>query len=130
MSQGRIVEQGTHKELLEKRSIYYDLIEKQRIQAEKQNEITTGEDSAEESVSTDLEKHAIFINEGEESPDCASTTQNEKQSDESSNPEKATEVKHSTWTLIRFVAGLNKGETAPMLGGLLFSIIAGAGNPT
>ncbi|KAK2834899.1 hypothetical protein FQN49_006805 [Arthroderma sp. PD_2] len=35
MSHGRVVEQGTHNELLEKRSTYYQLVEKQRLSTER-----------------------------------------------------------------------------------------------
>ena len=118
MSEGRIVEQGTHIGLLEKRSVYYDLIEKQRIYAQKQNEIIT----AEEPVPSDLEKHPIITDQVEK--------EKENQSDESASPTEWKQRKNSTWTLVRFVAGLNRGETIPMLGGLLFSIIAGAAHPT
>ena len=34
MSHGRVVEQGTHNDLLEKRSMYYELVEKQRMSTE------------------------------------------------------------------------------------------------
>jgi ATP-binding cassette, subfamily B (MDR/TAP), member 1 len=35
MSHGSVIEQGTHNELLEKRSIYYELVEKQRMSTER-----------------------------------------------------------------------------------------------
>lgn len=35
MSHGRVVEPGTHNDLLEKRSMYYELVEKQRMSTER-----------------------------------------------------------------------------------------------
>ncbi|KAL2358059.1 P-loop containing nucleoside triphosphate hydrolase protein [Cryomyces antarcticus] len=135
MSHGRIVEQGTHDELLEKGAAYYNLVEAQRIAAETENknldEVTIlDEKDGNLHHSSTQEKGNEFA----EDPDdfklnrtktgkSVSSVALQKKQDEASNT-------YSLWTLIKVVGRFNKSEWHLMLVGLLFSIIAGGGNPT
>ncbi|KAH8889353.1 P-loop containing nucleoside triphosphate hydrolase protein [Thozetella sp. PMI_491] len=141
MSQGRIVEQGTHDELLEKRGAYYNLVTAQAIAAV--NELTADEEEA-----IDKEEEALLIRKAStqqekagaadyaEDPDDnitaklnKSTTQKSVSSVVLANRQKDAEVKYTLWTLIKLIASFNKQEWHLMLIGLLCSIIAGCGNP-
>ncbi len=139
MSQGRIVEQGTHDELLEKRSAYYNLVEAQRISAQK------GEQSVEENARLDAEEEELLKtatkekgNAYESDPDDVNIsnklnrTVSEKSVSSVVLQKRKTEAMghYSLWTLIKLVGSFNRQETGLMLLGLFCSIIAGGGNPT
>jgi len=131
MSQGRIVEQGSHDELLEKRSAYYNLVEAQRISA------------VNEEKKADL--NAQLVEESEEEVEKSSSTEkvvsNQKQLERLAtgksvssaileSKQQSTGPQYSLWTLIKVVGGFNRKEVWLMLVGLFFSIVAGGGNPT
>ena len=131
MSQGRIVEQGSHDDLLEKEGAYYNLVEAQRISAAK-----------EEKQFEDLEDAKSIVDEEELersiSPEKMPSRQNLQRlatgksisSAILENKQHGSGRQYSLWTLIKFVGGFNKPEVWLMLIGLFFSIIAGGGNPT
>lgn len=139
MSEGRIVEQGSHDELLEKRMAYYKLVEAQRISAEKEEQ--DAEQTAQlEEVDAEVYKTTSMGPNGtyEADPDdekvrnkldrtatgkSASSVAIQKKSKEAGS-------EYSLWTLIKVVGSFNKKETWLMLVGLFWSIIAGGGNPT
>ena len=139
MSQGRIVEQASHDRLLEMKGAYYNLVEAQRISAEKE------EESTEESSRLDETEKKLFTTSTDEKgktyeadPEDANianklnrTTSEKSQSsmalDHRTKPE---DRKYGLWTLIKVITSFNKQETHLMLLGLVFSIIAGGGNPT
>ena len=129
MSQGRIVEQGSHDELLEKRSAYYNLVEAQRISAE--NEVKKAEENAQieesqvELVKSLTPEKTISREKLERSTTGKSVSSAILQSRKSSS-----RPQYSLWTLIKVVGSFNRKEVHFMLLGLVFSIIAGAGNPT
>jgi len=123
MSHGRVIEQGTHNELLKKRSMYYDLVEKQRMST--QRGIFLGEPN----------EHSEFLDLKSEVHKSEKHTLEMGQHQSAEDYEKNAEVKagsreNSLWRLIKFVANFNKEETLTMVWGLFFSIITGAGNPT
>lgn len=134
MSQGRIVEQGTHDVLLEKRAAYYNLVEAQRIAQETER-------NNEEEISILDEKDAQLNTPGlEKSEDDFETDPNDLtlgrtktgKSESSRILEERTEEKeqkYSLWTLVRLVASFNKPEMHWMVFGLFWAIICGGGNP-
>ena len=138
MSQGRIVEQGTHDELLEKEGAYYNLVEAQRISAVKQEE--NAEDNAElDGLDAKLTKTmSAKSNAFEEDPDDVNITNklNRTATEKSQsslvlqNRKAQVGGKYSIWTLIKLIGSFNKKEIPLMLVGLFASIIAGGGNPT
>ncbi|GAB7334801.1 hypothetical protein MBLNU13_g06718t1 [Cladosporium sp. NU13] len=135
MSQGRIVEQGTHDVLLEKRAAYFNLVEAQRIaqETERKNE---------DEISILDEKDAQLNTPGlEKSEDDFKVDPNDLtlgrtktgKSESSRVLEERTEEKaqkYSLWTLVRLVASFNKPEMHWMVFGLFWAIICGGGNPT
>lgn len=132
MSQGRIVEQGTHDVLLEKRAAYYNLVEAQRIAQETER-------NNEEEISILDEKDAQLNTPGlEKSEDDFETDPNDLtlgrtktgKSESSRVLEERTEEKeqkYSLWTLVRLVASFNKPEMHWMVFGLFWAIICGGG---
>jgi ATP-binding cassette, subfamily B (MDR/TAP), member 1 len=138
MAEGRIVEQGTHDQLLEKQGAYYRLVEAQKIAELK--EMTAGE---QEAIDAEVEKLARQVSSStkpqyEEDPDDKdlanklNRTQTEKSMSSVAlqNRQKEAAQHYSLWTLIKVIAGFNKKELPIMLVGLVFSIICGGGNPT
>jgi ATP-binding cassette subfamily B (MDR/TAP) protein 1 len=138
MSEGRIVEQGTHDQLLAKQGAYYSLVEAQKITGSRE---LTKEEA--ETMDNEDEKLARQItgksNEGyEEDPDDKNiaskldrtTSQKSLSSIALQNRPKAGGKQASLWTLIKLIASFNKTEWYIMVIGLLFSIICGGGHPT
>ena len=128
MSRGRIVEQGTHDQLLEKKSAYYNLVEAQRISAENE------ENNAEDVQDSESEKASVKPTSLSEK---ASREKLERMNTGKSVSSAVLEAKRSTsapqyslWTLIKVVGSFNRKEIHLMLLGLFFSVIAGGGNPT
>ncbi|CAF9914129.1 MAG: GTPase-activating protein [Alectoria fallacina] len=125
MSQGRIVEQGSHDELLEKKSAYYNLVEAQRISAENEEKNAEMDEAEEELVKSLTPEKEISREKLERSTTGKSVSSAILESRNSSS-----ERQYSLWTLIKVVGSFNKKEVPYMLVGLVFSILAGAGNPT
>lgn len=135
MQGGRILEQGTHTELLQNKSAYFRLVEAQKIAAIKDNAVDVQLSSSfeESEINSELtEKSQTY----EDDPDDKtvarklSRTQTEK-----SQSSMALEMRHaaaenqaSLWTLIRLIASFNKNEIHWMVLGLLFCIICGGGS--
>lgn len=142
MSQGRIVEQGTHNDLLERRGAYFNLVEAQRIAAEKgkSNEEEEEEDEEDREYSpVEFEKNT-FDSESDDLNLQSSTSRVSRMSKHSRSMSTATEkavskVKpdeaptYSLWRLMKVVMSFNKSEWNWMLVGLFAAIICGAGNP-
>lgn len=130
VSAGRVVEQGTHQELLALKSVYYKLTEQQRCltgDRKKNDENQDGYESAQEEL-TLAEKRLsgkpllgkLLLEdeaEEEERPVTNEITASSK---------KPTTFKE----LILFCFRLNQRMLLPICGGLFFSIIAGGSHPT
>ncbi|KAL9029789.1 MAG: hypothetical protein Q9196_002008 [Gyalolechia fulgens] len=149
MSEGRIVEQGAHDELIERKGAYYNLVEAQRLSAEKEAEDLAEEKEEIEEIlkvasrdsrsatklsKTNTEHSAVLDRTTTEKNLRAKLTRTVTGKSisepvlEAMGPD--TKPDFSLWTLIRVVGSFNKKETHLMLVGLFFSIIAGGGNPT
>ena len=139
MSEGSIVEQGTHDELLERKSAYYNLVEAQRIVEEKEGQNTSNDENLNE-IEAEIYKTASSGKSGalEGDPDDEkvgaklnrTTTSKSISSVLLQNKAKQPNSQYSLWTLIKFVGSFNRSEAWLMLIGLFWSIIAGGGNPT
>jgi ATP-binding cassette, subfamily B (MDR/TAP), member 1 len=138
MAEGRIIEQGTHDQLLESQGAYYRLVEAQKIAqlkemtAEEQEAIDAEDEKLVRQVSSSTKPQY------EEDPDdknlANKLNRTQTQKSQSSvalqnRPGEATQ-RYSLWTLIKVIAGFNKKEWPIMLVGLAFSIICGGGQPT
>lgn len=140
MTQGKIVEQGTHNQLLKMQGAYHSLVTAQAI-------ATVDADSDSESAEDDVEaiKKKISASNGgtataigaEADPDdrdIAARLQRQGTFKSVSSvalkarkPEE--ERSYSTWTLLKLLASFNKEEWPLMTVGFFFAVIAGGGNP-
>ncbi|KAA6412244.1 MAG: P-loop containing nucleoside triphosphate hydrolase [Lasallia pustulata] len=141
MAGGRIIEQGSHDELLDMRTAYYNLVEAQRISAEKEEQNTkidveeleeefSGPSPANEKGETftadpdDVKiQNKLNLKRTATGKSVSSIELQKRAMDPSSR-------QYSLWTLIKMTASFNKKEMHIMIFGLLCSIIAGGGNPT
>jgi ATP-binding cassette subfamily B (MDR/TAP) protein 1 len=143
MSEGRIIEQGSHNELLAMKAAYFHLIEAQKIA--EINEPTPEEqaivDARDDELVRKLSKAQSRSESGAgyiEDPDDKNianklnrTASEKSQSSLALQGRKADRTHHdSLWTLIKLIASFNTTEWKWMVVGLLFSIICGGGNPT
>ncbi|KAL8963470.1 MAG: hypothetical protein Q9193_000275 [Seirophora villosa] len=155
MSQGRIVEQGNHDELLERKSAYYNLVEAQRLSAEKESD-DLAEEMA-EAKEEDQVNEALKVASHESKAggklsrtNTETSTKLDRMATEKSLRARLTRTvtgksvservleeksldsgsQYSLWTLIQVVGSFNRKEWHLMLVGLFFSVIAGGGNPT
>ncbi|CZS93973.1 hypothetical protein WAI453_001346 [Rhynchosporium graminicola] len=136
MTEGRIVEQGSHDDLLLKQGAYYNLVEAQKIAA-------TQEMSPEQQATLDARDDALvrqITNKSlgyEEDPDdknianklFRTATEKSQSSMALQGHLAAGEQRDSLWTLMKLIASFNRNEIGLMFLGLFFSIICGGGNP-
>lgn len=138
MKDGRIVEQGTHSDLLETNGAYAALVQAQRLQRSQEDESPIDEKAA---AATEAELDKVVtrqsssagnsIDPADKRPGLGRNPSSAKSVSSKVLAEKGNEddVKYSLWTLIKFIASFNKTEWPFMLLGLFFNIIAGAAQP-
>ncbi|KAJ4304148.1 GTPase-activating protein [Collariella sp. IMI 366227] len=121
MSTGRIVEQGAHDELLEKRGAYFNLVTAQAIAAEELliRKASNRNNSTPEDPDDNIQAK---LNRSQTQQSASSLALAARKS----QPGK----KYGLWTLIKVIASFNRQEWKLMLVGLFFSAICGCGNPT
>ncbi|KAI4151420.1 MAG: hypothetical protein LQ340_003498 [Diploschistes diacapsis] len=142
MTRGRVVEQGTHDELLEREGSYYNLVEAQRISA-KREEATAVENERHDETEAKLtravtEKSLKTMKSFQVDPDDVNIKKNFERTTTTQSISSAalkergpeSERKYGLWTLIKLIVSFNKNEKLLMFIGLFFSIICGGGNPT
>ncbi|EME42871.1 hypothetical protein DOTSEDRAFT_131498 [Dothistroma septosporum NZE10] len=136
MSQGRIVEQGNHNELLERKEAYYNLVEAQKLAAETEqkreeemeilhDDLKDGnlleKSSTEHTPEYEADPNDLTLGRTKSVQSASSKVLVNRNSETSSN--------YSLWTLIKVVGSFNQNEWQYMLVGLVSAIICGAGNP-
>lgn len=144
MSQGKIIEQGTHNELLKLQGAYHSLVAAQAIAAVTADE--EGSSSSEDEIELIKRKttnHSGTAIEGEgegfeADPDDKNIAARLNRQDTTTKSissvalqgGKAEETKeYSTWTLIKVLASFNREETPWMIAGLIGAALGGGGNP-
>lgn len=132
MQKGRIVEQGTHDNLLTRRGAYYNLVEAQRIAAENEKKAEDDIPILNDQDAQVLEK--MPAGESSEDDDMQAKLKRTQSGKSQSSVElaKRTQEKHAKyglWNLIKFIGSYNKSEWYYMCIGLFWSVIAGGGNP-
>ncbi|KAJ5584031.1 ABC multidrug transporter mdr1 [Penicillium hispanicum] len=145
---GQIVEQGTHDYLVEAEGTYSKLVEAQRLNEEKEADALDQEDEDDDEMDENSidKKHVSLVKSvasGSSAPspevgaasgfseDVLRTDTRKSVSSfilSKKDPEAAR--KYSLWTLIKFIASFNKEEWKYLVIGLLFSCLAGGGQPT
>lgn len=141
MTEGRIIEQGTHNELLATKGAYYNLIEAQKIaetnelSAEEQEAVDAKDDALTKRIShTKSLNGAIYMEDPDDKNIGNKLNRTASEKSQSSmvlqgrNPDGS--QRDSLWVLIKLIASFNTTEWHLMLVGLGFSIICGGGNPT
>ncbi|GAB7362437.1 hypothetical protein MBLNU230_g2759t1 [Neophaeotheca triangularis] len=136
MQQGRIVEQGTHDALFERGEAYYNLVEAQKIAAQKEQE-------EEDEIPVLYEKDGQVVGTPmTEKGDAFDTDPNDLELGRTKTGQSASSAalkdrpalmgsaKYGLWTLIKLVGSFNRKEWHIMLFGLFWAIICGGGNPT
>lgn len=140
---GRIAEQGVHDDLIQMDGPYSKLVEAQRIREE--NTADTLEDHEDYDDTEDARLKEIVqvhsVNSGSITQrDQGEATAFEKDVRRVDSRKSATgdifatgdpdsEQKYSLWTLIKFIASFNKKEWRWLIVGLIFSCLAGGGQP-
>lgn len=142
---GRIVEQGTHDQLVDSNGTYLQLVEAQRLNEDKDAEDMEGDessDSKENEIERQLsmgaagsqrsaEKQGASEKPGDDNDTLQRTeTKKSLSSVVLSKQESEKPRKYSLWTLITFIASFNKAELVPMVIALFVSVICGGGQPT
>lgn len=134
MAAGRIIEQGTHGELLEKKAAYHNLVSAQNIAA---TENETDEEEEEEQMEQELIEKTPTKGDYIADPDDniaaklgRSVTQKSAASVALQRIKAEETQKYSLWTLIKLIMSFNAPEWKLMAVGLFFSVICGGGNPT
>lgn len=140
MSHGKIIEQGTHNELLKLKGAYHSLVAAQAIAA-----VTTNEDDSSEEDEVELIKKKTSNQSGtaiesdgfEADPDDKNIAARlDRQSTSKSISSVALqgrkteeEKEFSTWTLIKVLTSFNREELPWMIAALIGAALGGGGNP-
>ncbi|KAK1140267.1 GTPase-activating protein [Aspergillus melleus] len=137
---GRIVEQGTHDQLVDGKGTYHSLVEAQRINEAKDAEALETDDEDEDilpkpdmaRIKTAASGSASLYAEDEKSRLEFGRSGTHKSVSSAVLSKRTPEIgkKYSLWTLVRFIFSFNKPETLYMLIGFFFSFLAGGGQPT
>ncbi|ETN40911.1 uncharacterized protein HMPREF1541_05191 [Cyphellophora europaea CBS 101466] len=133
MQQGRIIEQGTHDELLQMKTAYYNLVSAQRIGSDDDEE----DDASAEGTNSDHLSRVQSIKSGagyadpEDEKLALGRTRSAKSvsSNVLANKDKGAAAKYSLWTLMKFMGSFNRKEWWIMCIGFFFTAIAGANQP-
>ncbi|KAF7535231.1 hypothetical protein G7054_g5537 [Neopestalotiopsis clavispora] len=138
MTQGSIVEQGTHDYLLEQKGAYYKLVNAQNIAAV--NEMSPDEQAENDAEEEKLMKQMSAKDGAQgymEDPNDniranlkRSTTQGSASSRALQGRKAEEQHTYSLMTLIKLIASFNREEYKLMIWGLFWSVICGGGNPT
>ncbi|KAL5003117.1 P-loop containing nucleoside triphosphate hydrolase protein [Aspergillus recurvatus] len=132
---GKIAEQGNHDELVDRGGAYRKLVEAQRINEQKEAEAMEEDADAEDLTNADIAKIKTATSgssELDEKPTTIDRTGTHKSISSAilSKRPPETAPKYSLWTLLKFVASFNRPEIPYMIIGLVFSVLAGGGQPT
>ncbi|EHK21618.1 uncharacterized protein TRIVIDRAFT_192022 [Trichoderma virens Gv29-8] len=141
---GKIMEQGTHEELLCTKGEYFKLVEAQKFNDLKEAQYKgKGFVEKDEAAESDISTETISRVPTPHSKGSEATTYNEKSmatprqqtlADQSivSQAEGMTEAKNHLlpWSLIKFTASFNRPELVLMIIGLAFAMLAGCGQPS
>jgi ATP-binding cassette subfamily B (MDR/TAP) protein 1 len=135
MAEGRIVEQGTHDELVEKKTAYYNLVSAQDIAAvrdlsrEEQELIDEHQEMLVKRQSK-IEESELFSTEDDIENNLGRSASHKSVSSIALRARIAEkEAKYSTWALLVFIAKFNRNEWKRMILGLIFSVLCGGANP-
>lgn len=124
MSEGGVIEQGTHRELIARGGVYLQLVEAQKMAANEDH-----------GLGDELKDSKVAAAQGEilrthtNSSAKLARVGTEKSLVKDNEPDSEATFHNSLWTLIKFIWSFNKQEKWQMLLGLIMSIICGAQIP-
>ena len=129
VSNGSILEQGTHDDLLEKQGAYYQLVQAQQVSQAQFEEVPPIDPALERVEDTER------LNPKEVSSDVCLEANEEKQGSSSISQEVLASINekpdsfgnYTIWSLIKWLAALNRKESALMMIGISSSILSGLG---
>lgn len=131
---GKITEQGTHDELVDKKGTYHSLVEAQRLNESKDADALADAEDAEDAEPeglTQIKTAASAASSKHEKEDLGRVeTKKSVSSAVLSKMPAETSRKYSLGQLIKFIASFNRPEIKYMLIGFVFSLLAGGGQPT
>lgn len=136
LSQGRIVEQGNHQDLVDSRGAYRDLISTQNLATETAETKATLKGNMSGNVEP-IARHTSGNSIGgfvsSDSPDLARSSPHPRTSSAGGASTRVADSKHklmcSRWSLLKFVYSFNRQEWALLLLASLTSIVCGLANP-
>lgn len=118
MAKGRIVEQGTHQELINMNQVYASLVQAQELTAKNRpiNDESDVRDAEKQILNETDAARLALLRTVTSAPSAFAAKKDQK------------EKEYGTWELIKFSWEMNKGEHTTMIIGLAFSFLAGC-NP-
>ena len=116
MASGKIIEQGTHHQLLSQKNMYSTLVQAQELRSK------TGANDDNSPARSSLE---IIGDEKVHTFELVRSATNPKNTDKPSDEEEL----YTTWQLIKFIWALNKEEQHFMIIGFVFATLAGFSYP-
>ncbi|KAL1792862.1 hypothetical protein ACET3X_009369 [Alternaria dauci] len=118
MALGRIVEQGTHQELLDRKAVYASLVQAQELTSKisPANRMTLLDDPDSKTEGIANEEKLALLRTTTSAPTESAARKDEQ------------EKEYGTWELVKFAWEMNRGEHTTMTLGLVFSFLAGC-NP-
>jgi ATP-binding cassette subfamily B (MDR/TAP) protein 1 len=122
MAAGKIVEQGTHSELLERKGTYFTLVQSQQIRHNAQMDCENLPDGSDEEALHDEEQEIALSK-----SNSAALTVGDRPAE--SDLKRKQEVSHTTWQLVKFIWSMNQKEKGVMIFGFLVSLVTGSAYP-
>jgi ATP-binding cassette subfamily B (MDR/TAP) protein 1 len=131
MTEGSIIEQGTHGELVQRHGAYFQLLEAQKLAGD---QATQSNSEVQPDISLDEEYSELVavpskVSSFREKTLSLTKTFTEKSGHGSQGERLQSKAKYSLWTLISFIASFNKPEMGIMVLGLFCSILGGSAMP-
>ncbi|OCK83169.1 P-loop containing nucleoside triphosphate hydrolase protein [Lepidopterella palustris CBS 459.81] len=119
MSSGKIVEQGTHHQLLDQKTVYYTLVQAQELMSKV---ILPGEKGVEGETSGDFSAD-------DEKRNALHLIQSTTSTKHTGTPVKTEKKNYTTWQMVKFAWSLNKSEHRIMIFGFVFATLSGFAYP-
>jgi ATP-binding cassette, subfamily B (MDR/TAP), member 1 len=122
MAAGKIVEQGTHSQLLDRKGTYFTLVQSQQIRHDAKTVCEDLPDGSDEEASHD-EEQKIALSKS----DSVALTVDDRPA--GSGLKQKQEVSYTTWQLVKFIWSMNQNEKGVMIFGFSVSLVTGSAYP-